>query len=113
MARAGTGQESSMLKLHIRRQILLVALLITAALSLTACGNSDEPGAAGSSGAAMAGCSDAVSTFLKPYEQLPTKLAPTLKPLAAAPEPGGLIVKITNGNITGDVRSSDAAAAAA
>lgn len=81
--------------------------LAALALTLTACGGSDSDSPSASA-TGSAECLDSVSTFLQDYQELPTKLAPDLKPLAEKPEPGGKVIQIVNGSITNDVRTNNA-----
>src|SRR5206468_2205189 len=73
-------------------------------------------GAAGGGGgtAPTSDCAKAAADFLKPYDQLPTKLPTADYPaLTTKPAAGGSVIKIVNGTIPADGNSADAQAEAA
>jgi ABC-type sugar transport system substrate-binding protein len=92
----------------------IIAFASTACSSARGSANSSgSTTTAGPGSAAETACLTATNNFLKPYDSLPTALPTELTPLPAKPKPGGLIVRIVNGQIAGDVTGGQAVVQAA
>jgi len=112
-----------------RRRRAIFASLVTVSLVAAACGDDDDQATAGGSdapaasvatstvapadGAGQSECAQQAAAFLEDYDDLPTALPESFAPLAAAPEPGGTVIKIVNGAIPSDGFSADTQAQAA
>lgn len=89
-----------------RRRVVAAGLAAATAFALAACSSgssADSAGAGQPRSAETAQCEAAANQFLQPYTQLPTALAPDLKPLAAKPAPGGRIIQLANGSGAADI----------
>ena len=69
----------------------------------TTTGDTEASGGGGAGG----DCVAAAEEFLVPYDSEPTALPDSFTPLSQAPEPGGTIINMSNGNIPSDVETAD------
>src|SRR4029453_18546806 len=96
----------------------LVAAAMALMVVLGACGDDDSDSAASDAPAAAsddtnAQCLAKAEGFLADCEEPPAELPESFTPLESAPEPGGHVIKIVNGNIPSDGNSAEAQARAA
>ena len=108
------------MRLAPRPRVIGVASIavVTVSLALAACSSSSaSPNTSGGSASvattsAQKKCVAEVSAAVAPYRTLPTSLPAALTPLAAKPK-AGTIIKLVNGQISGDIQAGQALVQAA